>query len=241
VSGYVDLHSHYVPGIDDGVDSLEAGIDLCTGLMAIGFSTVVATPHIRTAMFENRRAGILTAHADFAKKGLGREGMPELGIAAEHFFDDIFWSLYSDGEAVPYEGGHAILVELPPRSFPIRLQDHFFQMNVGGTRPVLAHPERYNPLFRHTDALDPLIAAGALPLLDIMSLTGRYGRGPRRAAERMLEEDVYFAACSDSHRPADVAVVEKAMNLLDRQVGRAMMDELLRDNPRRILEGNLDV
>ena len=88
-------------------------------------------------------------------------------------------------------------------------------MRVAGVTPVLAHPERYRPFFDATDDMDPLLDVGVVPLLDIMSLTGKYGKKPQEAAERMLDEGVYYAACSDAHRPADAPVVGEAMALLE--------------------------
>ena len=120
------------------------------------------------------------------------------------------------------------------------MEQRFFQMNVRGVRPVLAHPERYVPLFRKTDPIERMLDMGVLPLMDVMSLVGRYGRKPRKAAERMLDEGVYYAVCSDSHRPADVEVVEKAIARLHELVGPEEAYELLAENPRRILEGTAE-
>ena len=237
---FVDLHSHYLPGIDDGVRRLEDGVALVRGLKGIGFDTVMATPHIRTAMFPNRKGGVEEAHAAFREAVAGEEGLPELGLGAEHFFDDVFWGLFQAGEAVPYPGGKAALVELPPERLPLRLEHCFFEMHVKGVRPVLAHPERYRPFFKRTDDLDPLLDAGALPLLDLMSLVGRYGRRPRKAAERMLEEGVYYAACSDAHKPEDVELVRDAIAKLRKRVGDEEAEELLGENPRRILAGTAE-
>lgn len=241
MSGFIDLHCHYLPALDDGVRTLEDGVALCRGLAEIGFDTVVATPHIRSAMFENRRPGLQDAYARFRGETTAEAGMPHTGLGAEHFFDDVVWELLMQDEAVPYPGGHGALVELPSDLFPARLADRFFEMNVRGVRPVLAHPERYSPLFRRTDALDPLLDVGALPLLDVMSLAGRYGRRPRRAAERMLEEGVYYAACSDSHRPTDVPVVAEAIDRLRRLVGDSEAETLLRERPRQILNGTVEL
>ncbi|MFT5357290.1 MAG: protein-tyrosine phosphatase [Polyangiales bacterium] len=235
--GFVDLHSHYVPAVDDGVNTLEEGVALCEGLRDAGFSMVVATPHIRSVMFPNERAGLEKAHADFCTATAERSGMPVLGLGAEHFFDDVVFGLFRDGNALPYPGGHAALVELPPEAIPRGLERCFFDMKVRGMQPVLAHPERYRPLFKRTDPLDALVDAGALPLLDIMSLVGRYGRRPKGAAERMLKEDVYYAACSDAHRPSDVALVRQAIKRLGELVGDERTQELLAQNPRKILDG----
>ncbi len=238
--GYVDLHSHYVPAVDDGVKTAEDGVALCTGLASIGFSMVVATPHIRSGMFPNEREGLEQAFTRFAADHAQDAQMPVLGLGAEHYFDDVVFNLFLGGKALPYPGGKAALVELPTDSFPRGLPRCFFQLRMKGIQPVLAHPERYRPLFRKTDPLDDLVEAGALPLLDIMSLTGKYGRRPKKAAERMLDEDVYYAACSDAHRPKDVPVVAKGIAILKKRVGEKLAHELLSTNPRHILAGTAE-
>ncbi len=236
---YIDLHSHYLPGIDDGVTSLEDGIALCRGLRDLGYARVVATPHIRTAMFDNRKSGLQEAMRSFAGETEGLAKMPELGLGAEHFFDDVFWQLFERGEAVPYPGGHALLVELPERQVPLQIERLLFLMTVRGIRPVLAHPERCRPFFESSEPLKAIRGAGALPMLDLMSLSGEYGRWPQRAAERMLEEDVYYAACSDCHRPRQLSVVAQGIERLHELVGQERASRLLSEHPRCILEGRV--
>jgi protein-tyrosine phosphatase len=238
--GYVDLHCHYIPGVDDGVRTLDESVRLCVGLARIGFERAIATPHIRTAMFDNRKEGLTQAFNNLVQTIAGTPQLPELGLACEHFCDDVFFELFSAGNALPYPGGHAALIELPPDQIPVNLAQRLFQMNVRGVRPVLAHPERYTPLFSSTAPIERLIEMGVLPQLDVMALTGKYGRAPKKAAERMLKEDVYFIACSDSHRPDDVEVVEDAIKLLKKLVGRERADELLSENPRHVLEGTFE-
>lgn len=237
---YVDLHCHYLPAIDDGVKTLEDGVALARGLRSIGYDTVVATPHIRTAMFENRKSGLEHAFSEFSAQAADLEGMPKLGLGAEHHFDDIVWGLFQNDEAVTYPGGAAALVEFPERAIPMGVTERFFRMMVKGIRPVIAHPERYQPFFKKSDDIDPLLDGGALPLLDLMSLTGKYGRRPKKAAERMVDEGVYYAACSDSHRPKDVDQVAAAIDRLRALVGDEETFELLAENPRRILEGRVE-
>ena len=103
MTGFVDLHSHYIPGIDDGVNTFEEGVRLAQGLSSLGYDTVVATPHIRTAMFENRKPGLERAFAEFAAAANDIDGMPTLGLGAEHHFDDVIWDLFMKGEAVPIQ------------------------------------------------------------------------------------------------------------------------------------------
>ena len=241
MTGYVDLHCHYLPGIDDGVRTADEGLRVLAGLHDLGWSRVIATPHIRTAMFDNRAPGLRRAFDEMAEIAAGAPGMPELGLAAEHYCDDVFWDLFVRGEALPYPGGKAALVEFHYESWPRNVERRFFEMQVRGVRPVIAHPERYAALFRKTDPIDPLLEVGAVALLDVMSLVERYGRASRRAAERMLDEGVYYAACTDSHRPGDVELVRDAIVRLRELVGAEEADDLLGGNPRRILDGTVEL
>lgn len=238
--GYIDLHCHYIPGVDDGVRTVEESVRLCVGLARIGYERVIATPHIRTAMFENNKTDLVAAFEQLKETIEGTPQLPELGLASEHFCDDVFFDLFVAGNALPYPGGRAALVEMPPDHFPLNVEQRLFTMNVRGVRPVLAHPERYTPLFHNTQPIERMLGMGVLPQLDVMALTGKYGKAPKKAAERMLKEGVYFLACTDCHRPADVEVAEDAIKLLKKLVGRERADELLSENPRRILEGRIE-
>lgn len=236
MAGYVDLHCHYVPSVDDGVRTLAESQSVLLGLAKLGYSDVVATPHIRTAMFENEPAPLLAAFQELERM-LPPEGLPALSLAAEHFCDDVFFQRAQAGRVLPYPGKKAILVEFRYETWPRGIEVQLFQLALRGLSPVIAHPERYHGLFRSTDALDPLLDGGAFTLLDTMSLVGRYGEHVQRAAERMLEEGAYDAACSDAHRPDDIAIMGRAMDRLRALVGAAEAESLLGTNPRGILRG----
>ena len=103
---------------------------------------------------------------------------------------------------------------------------------------MLAHPERYEPVWRDDACLDPLLDAGAHLLLDVCALVGKYGRAPQRAAEKLLEEDAYEAACSDAHKPQRRRASScSAIERLEALVGAAEAKRLLADGPRGILGG----
>ena len=238
--GYVDLHCHYIPAVDDGVRTYEEGVELCRALKRIGYATVAATPHIRSGMFENKKPELVRHFEAFVAQCAGAADMPELLLGAEHFCDDVFWRLFESGESLPYSGGKAALVELPPERMPLGLEDRVFRMQVRGVRPVIAHPERYTPLFDDSAPLERLTELGAVALLDLMSLTGKYGRKPRRAAERMLEDGLYYAACSDCHRPADADIVAEAIARLTQLEGPERAIALLQEHPRNILQGEVE-
>lgn len=237
---FVDLHCHYIPGVDDGVRTQEEGVALCQALRSIGYATVAATPHIRAAMFDNRADDLKQRFERFAAAASEQSDMPELVLGAEHFCDDHFWTIFGNGQSLPYPGGKALLIELSPERIPLGLDERCFRMQVRGVRPVLAHPERYAPLWSSSAPLERLAELGMLPLLDVMSLVGKYGRRPQRTAERMLEEELYYAACSDCHRPLDVEYVAAAIERLEELVGTATAHDMLGARPAAILRGEVD-
>ena len=241
MSGYIDLHSHWLPDIDDGVQTIDEGLALLERLARAGFSVVVATPHMRPGMFDNDRAALVEAFQRILPEVTARPDLPKVLLSSEHHFEETVYGRLMRGEGIPYPslsgqpGKPAVLIEFAQASFPSRAQARMFDLSRAGLRPVLAHPERYRPVWTDDACLDPLIEAGVCMLLDMCSVVGKYGRASQEAAEKLLEEGVYEAACSDAHRPADVDDVEKALQRLVQLVGKEETDRLLRDGPQGIL------
>ena len=208
------------------------------GLRGAGFDFVMATPHMRPALFNNAKADLERA---FQAMATGSEaGLPRVGLSSEHFFDDIVFQRLIGGDALPYPGGKAVLVEFPNDAFPARVADRFFDLRMRKLRPVLAHPERYRPVWKDRTVLDPFLDGGVVLLLDVAALTGKYGRAPERAAHELLEDGYYIAACSDAHRAKDVEDIARGIARLEKLVGKEEAEYLLRDGPLAILNGNLD-
>jgi protein-tyrosine phosphatase len=253
VRSFVDLHCHWIAGIDDGVRTPEEGIELLQRLRAAGFDLVVATPHMRPGMFDNDKRALELAFAAMCPRLVGRTDLPDVHLSSEHFLDDVVFGRLVSGQGLPYPNltagpsktsttsaalpprARGVLVELSPQGFPTHLQHRFFDLRRAGLRPVLAHPERYQPVWKDDACLDPLLDAGACLLLDVCALVGKYGRASQKAAEKLLEEEAYEAACSDAHRPADADAVVRAIEVLEKRVGKPEAARLLRDGPRGIL------
>jgi protein-tyrosine phosphatase len=244
VRGFIDLHCHWIAAIDDGAKTSDESLAMLRGLRQAGFDQVVATPHMRPGMFDNDRAALERAFAAMqpvvtgAASSAGAGLLPQLHLASEHFFDDVVFGRLVRGEALPYPGaGRCVLVEVGQGAFPARLQHRFFDVKRAGLTPVLAHPERYEPVWKDDTCLDPLLDAGAHLLLDVCALVGKYGRAPQKAAEKLLEDDAYEAACSDAHKPRDIDDVVRAIERLEQMVGAEEAMRLLSEGPRGILHG----
>lgn len=246
--GFIDLHSHWVAAVDDGAKTPEDSIALLRGLFEAGFGTVVATPHMRPGMFDNT-ADALRAAFDRTRAALpAGGGLPEVHLSSEHFFDDVVFERLVEGAALPYpslasepsaQARRSALIEFPTRRFPARITHRIFDLMRRKIRPVIAHPERYEPVWDDFASLDPLLDAGAVLQLDVAALAGRYGRMPRRAAETLLAEGYYHAASSDAHSINDVEAVKEGIRVLFSLAGREEAEFLLIEGPRRILEGTV--
>ena len=238
--GYVDLHCHYLPAVDDGVRSEDDGVALLRALKAVGFDHVVATPHIRPAMFDNRSAPLREAYASMRTRLDREEGLPETSLAAEHFFDDTVFELLMRGEGLPYRAGRSVLLEFANEQLPINLHARLFDLRRKRLRPVIAHPERYQPVMKKPKKLaEELRRAGGVLLLDVGALDGKYGSRARDTAEALVEEGVYYAACSDAHRAEDAEPVARGIARLEKMLGVEDATVLLRERPNEILEGRI--
>lgn len=241
MSSFIDLHSHWVPDVDDGVPSVDDGLALLRALASAGFGQVIATPHMRPGMFENTREDLLAAFEGMRAHVAGAELGIEIGLSCEHFFDDIVFERIMNGQGVPYPGHRAVLVEFAPDHLPARLADRLFDLRRKGLRPVIAHPERYRVSWKSLNVMEDLVDRGMVLLMDVGALAGKYGRAPKKAAERMLDAGLYYAACSDAHRASDVDEVIAGIHRMRKLVGDEETDFLLGEGPRRVLAGEVDL
>jgi protein-tyrosine phosphatase len=237
VRGFIDLHCHFIAGIDDGAPSPDEGLAMLRGLYQMGFDRVMATPHMRVGLFENTKADLVAAF-ERTQAGLATVAdLPALGLGCEHYFDDVVYGRLVAGEGLPYPGERAVLLEFYGVDFPPVVVERLFDLRRKRLLPVIAHPERYRYLWTKPEALEKLVDSGIATLLDTGAMIGKYGREPQRAAEMLLERGLYHAACSDAHRAADVADVARGVDRIAELYGDEEIDFLFREGPRQILDG----
>lgn len=239
MQGFVDLHCHWIAGIDDGARSSEESVSMLQELWRIGFSEVVATPHMRPGLFDNRRADLEGAYERMRPALSDAADLPQVLLSSEHYFDDVVFGRIMNDEALPYPGGRAILLEFYDIDFPRFVEERLFDIKRRGLLPVIAHPERYQCIWKQPDLLERLVDLGSATLLDSAALVGKYGRRPRNCAEELLERGLYHAACSDAHRPWDLKQVKAGMRLIETHYGAEELRFLFDEGPRSLLAGEL--
>ena len=234
--GLVDLHSHVLPGLDDGAPDPDASLRMIAGLERLGFDTITATPHQKAGQFLPDRDAIAAAHADLREIASSAGVDVALPLAAENMWDAVFYERMESDTIPSYDGGPAFLVEFPVAQLPVGLFDHLFRLRMRGKLPVIAHPERYQPLWRAPELADKLAAECAL-VVDLGAVGGFHGRRQAKAARELLRRGTAHAAASDIHAPDDVRTAAAGIAWIRKKLGDRAVDRLLDENPRRILCG----
>jgi protein-tyrosine phosphatase len=234
--GFVDLHSHILAGLDDGSPDATTSLAMIRGLHALGFDTVCATPHQKTGQFLPILEDIRAAHDRVVELLAGAGVALRVPLAAENMWDSTLYERIQ-ADAIPsYDGGPAFLLEFPPTQLPVGLDQHLFDLRRRGKLPVIAHPERYQPLWGAPDQVAALHANCAL-VVDLGAVAGYHGRREGKAARAYLEQGLAHAVASDIHSPGDLRGAAEGMSWIKKRLGEAALTRLLDDNPRRILVG----
>jgi protein-tyrosine phosphatase len=194
-----DMHSHLLPGIDDGSPDVATSIQLIEGLMALGYKKFIATPHVLWDLYPNTPDTITKALGDL-RAGLTERGLDvEIGAAAEYYIDDHFQQeLKNKAPLLPIKD-NLVLVEFSMLTAPLELQEVLFEMQLQNYQPIIAHPERYIYLQQKKSFYDDLRDAGCLFQLNLLALTGYYGREVKGLAEYLLKKGFYSYAGTDLH------------------------------------------
>lgn len=196
-----DIHSHFIPGIDDGAETMEDSLELLRHMSANGFSKVVTTPHISADYFPaNTRDSILKG-LETLDAAARKESIPlVIEAAAEYMIDERFLAQLRNREPLLYFGDHYVLVEMGFVQASPLLQPVLFELQAMGYRPVLAHPERYNYYHMQSlEVLQQLKESGCLLQLNTIALTGYYGQNVNNFANKLLNEGLFSFLGSDIH------------------------------------------
>jgi protein-tyrosine phosphatase len=240
--GFTDLHSHLVPGVDDGARTVEDALEGIGRLWEVGVRTVVTTPHLD---------GSVTQVPSVLEQRLKEveEGWALLKEATDKAFPDL--KLYRGHEVmldvpdpvltdprVRLAGSDAVLVEWPRLRVPPATKPVLSRLRENGVTIVLAHPERYHGLTRESHLPGEWRKMGALLQVNLGSLVGAYGDPPRKRAMTLLERGWVDLMATDFHGRPDLPLyLDQAQEAFEVFAGGVQFDLLVRQNPARIVMG----
>ena len=239
----IDLHCHYLPGIDDGAENLQEALGLARAAVADGITHAAMTPHVHAGVFENRASGIRLAVEAFRIE-LAKARIPlQISAGGEVRIGPEIMDLLAADE-IPFlgtlKGQRVMLLEMPHGQMPVgaeRLTAWLIKQNV---RPLIAHPERNKDVMRNLAKLDPFIDQGCLLQVTAGSLIGRFGDVAERRARELLDRGDIFVVATDAHnlenRPP---LMGPARAFLIAEAGDEVAEALTRGNPRSLLPGLL--
>jgi protein-tyrosine phosphatase len=233
----IDLHSHILPGIDDGAHSIADSLAMAGALVADGVQIVAATPHIMPGVYANSGPEIRTRVAALQDE-IDRRGIPLIVVtgADVHLAPRMVADLAS-GHLLALADSRYVLIEPPHHVLPPRLEDTFFELLVAGYVPILTHPERLTWIKGHYETIRDLARAGVWMQITSGSLRGAFGSGPKAWAERMLDDGIVHILASDAHdtsrRRPDLSV---GYHIACQRVGDEEALHLVLTRPQAILD-----
>lgn len=209
-----DMHSHLLPGIDDGATDVNNSIELIKGLEDIGYKKFITTPHIFQDMYKNDAESIGRAYDILTEEKRRLAIDIPIAAAAEYYLDDHFDTLLTNKTPLLTLKGNLVLVEFSFVNAPINYKSQLFQLQIHGYQPVLAHPERYLYLDRNRKLYDELKDAGCLLQLNILSIAGYYGKPSQELALYLLKKQYVDFLGTDLHHLRHLDALRHAAGIM---------------------------
>ncbi len=210
--GYLqtDVHSHLIPAIDDGVQTIEESLEILREMERLGYSKVITTPHTMTGSYDNTPE-IINSGLEKVRKALDSEGINvQIEAATEYFLDETFMERLENNEPLMAFGENLVLVETSFISPPPQLKEASFQLTMKGYKMVFAHPERYIYLLEDKMLLEELIDRDIIFQLNAVALTGCYSKPVKKFAERLIDMKIPRLVGTDCHNMGHIDLLKEA-------------------------------
>lgn len=205
-----DMHSHLIPGVDDGSPSAKDSAALIAGLGRMGYKKLIITPHFMTGFYNNTSEGVKHS-LEILNEGISRQDLGiELEVAAEYYLDYDFMQDIGSKPMLTF-GNKMLLFECSFTNQHRNFDETVFEMQINGYKPVLAHPERYTYWHGATRLMHEFHDRGILFQLNILSVIGAYASNVNKAARTLIDNGLCDFIGTDLHNPNQLAVIENAM------------------------------
>jgi len=235
----IDLHCHYLPGVDDGPVEAEEALQLVRAAVANGITAAALTPHIHPRRYPNSKTRLLHTFVRFQELVKQHQIPIKLFLAGEVRVSPESLELFEQDE-IPFlgtvDGYKVVLLEFPHDMIPVGSEQFITKLLRMKVRPLIAHPERNKQVMSDHERIRPFVDMGCWLQLTAGSLVGSFGKPAKKVATKLLEQELAWIIATDAHniehRPPDLA---EGRNALEDVVGARMAKRMVETRPARIL------
>ncbi len=225
---YIDIHSHILPGIDDGAKTMGHSLELLTNMYKLGIRNFICTPHVIEGVWENSNEKIISTYNELNSTVQQTSTLNDISIrvSAEYMIDENFQKLLEKKDLLPIKD-NKILIEMSYLAPPVNLFEIIAEIQIKGFVPILAHPERYKSFHQDLEAYEQLKTAGCLFQLNMISLTNYYGKDVHESAVWLLRNNMIDFTGSDLHH---MRHMEQINSLITRDNMMELLTPIIHNN-----------
>ncbi|MGG1630907.1 tyrosine-protein phosphatase [Rossellomorea sp. NRS-1567] len=221
----IDIHSHILPGIDDGAKSIEDSIEMAKQAVSEGIHTIIATPHHKNGKYDNKKSDILPLVGS-VNEALQRENVALTVLPGQEcrIYGEILEDYHKGEILLLNQSSQYLFIEFPSSSVPRYAERLLYDIQVEGLTPVIVHPERNSELIERPDKLYKLVKNGAITQLTASSLVGYFGKNIQKFSEQMTQANLTHFIASDAHNIHNRTFkMEEAMDYIEKKYGIDMV------------------
>ena len=227
----VDIHSHILPGIDDGAENIEITLEMLRLAEKDGTKSIIATPHYCLEFAETPYVEIEKLVSKL-KKLIKAEGINiDIYSGQEVYFFEEMLKSYREGVIGTLNGSRYMLIELPMREYDEKFLEVIYELQILGVVPILAHPERYKYIIENPSFINKFIDENILFQMNAGSIRGQYGKNVKKTCEILMENNIYSFIGSDAHNTSN--------RNIEMTAGIELIKEFNESNINRFIENGI--
>ena len=233
----IDIHSHILPQVDDGARSLDEAMAMARTAADDGIQQIVCTPHMFNGISGNPFPSEVTDRVAALQDAIGDIGLQVLPGNEVHISHEIVEQARTN-RVTRLNQRNYMLVELPFETVPSGAEDLFQRLQQAGVLPILVHPERNIQLQVRPSLVADLVAKGVYVQITAMSLTGEFGPGAQRCAEKLILHNCVHFLATDAHRATRrPPILSRGRDAAEVLIGKDRARKLVYDNPLAVISG----
>lgn len=235
---YIDIHSHILPGVDDGAQDLEMSIRMLCLASENGIGKIILTPHNKP-MHHNFGPKKMRILSEQLEKEMRRKGLEiELYIGNEIYYRSDILELLEEEKACTMAGSTYVLVEFGPMDDYDYIRSGIYRLTSGGYQPILAHVERYGSICSHTGRVEELVKLGGYIQVNAGSVMGQYGYQAKYFTRRLLKQQMVHFVATDAHNDEKRGpYLLDCAKYIDKKYGGEYAQRIFWDNPEHVIAG----